>query len=266
MKKLNVFTSLAGMVLFVTLVFTTSCSSDEFFGFEEEDTDIKVQEGLTKSNVSYLSYIDLEKTNCKIMDSIELRKYEEAIQRMVIYNDNGLVNYMAKSSSEINISSNLYNSIVASVQYTNNLLRKHNNIGRVKTQNREGSSNYDCVPVSVSNMGRNAPAYRDACRACTEEDYGWRLRGYVHANKVGPIIRHFHDVTTCTAWYGSQYKDFENCVLLVNDTHAVNAIGYTPQMGIAGSIQYQDNQNNGAVGVVPGNMIYAIFVFKDSIN
>ena len=217
-----------------------SCSSDEFFGFEEQYDfkDDKIDCSIQKK---YDIFISLESYDFKKWTLEDLKKISQAEDRMEIIFNNGTYAIGAKSAYAVNISDSLFNMIKGDYEYTNSILNKnrYKNIKRnIKSDPEDGSLYPNCVPIALTHLKYNAPTYQQAEAECDAVDSAWRNHNGVYSMYVEGLINNHisvYKLTSSTINF-TEYKDLDQCVLLINEgghqDHAVNASYYDPSYGI----------------------------------
>lgn len=279
MKRLNktkgMYALLIAVAACIGITIYGSCSADEdFWGFDEEyiSTENTRAEKMDMSEYLTLSTYDFKKWTEK-----DYRIMEIAEDRMGVYYAESKNKYVieAKNGQNINISDSLYNTIKSQYELTNSILSAKTNhrITRQKRSDPENTPNYNCVPIALSHMGRNAPSYATAELECNAIWSNWRTEG-IPASYVGGIIRLHAQVYSYTDMNAyNETKMLENCVLLIPTDeimygHAVNATYYNPKAGWLHMkrIYYVDYSQDslGKSGTIHPRTIIAIFPFVEN--
>ncbi|AJR04838.1 hypothetical protein [Siansivirga zeaxanthinifaciens] len=106
LKKPNVTTIVASMLLAVVISFTTAC--------ETENT--------TQGDYADAEYLDLEKYHKDKMKEKDFITMFKAIKRLEISRVNGFYKIKESTAEDLNISPKLFNYITAGFDYSNNIL------------------------------------------------------------------------------------------------------------------------------------------------
>lgn len=277
MKRLNklkgMYALLVAVAAMIGVTIYGSCSTDEdFWGFDA----IKTSEENTRSELMDMSeYLTLSTYDFNKWTEEDYRIMEIAEDRMGVYYAESKNKYdiAAKNGKSINISESLYNTIQSQYELTNSILNAKTNhkIIRRKRSNAENTPSYNCFPIALSHMGRNAPSYATAVSECNYYWPNWSNEG-VPDSMVGGIIRLHAQVYSYTDM--NEYNEvtmLDNCVLLIPSDeimygHAVNATRYDPKAGWLHikRIYYVDYSKDslGKSGKIHPRSIIAIFPFE----
>lgn len=276
MKRLNKLKGMYALLIAVAacigITIYGSCSADEdFWGFDEE---FKSTENTRAENMDMSEYLTLSTYDFNKWTEEDYRIMEIAEDRMGVYysESKNRYNIATRNGKSINISESLYNTIQSQYELTNSILNTKTNhkIIRHKRSNEENAPSYNCFPIALSHMGRNAPSYATAVSECNAIWPNWPTEG-VPDSLVGSIIRLHAQVYSYTDMNAySEMTNLENCVLLIPTNeimygHAVNASYYNPKAGWLHMkrIYYIDYSQdpNGKSGKIHPRTIRAIFPF-----
>jgi hypothetical protein len=155
-EKLKLSMTMA--VCFIVALFATSCSNDDFFGFEDETTNLGLlssQNNITsRGYIDTLDYLSISSNSTINLTANEIINLHQAINRIELLTDYGRLS-RPNSGSSYNMSDTLFtlaNKIIANTRSLNLLLANKNE--RVKDGNREGGgfviSGKDCVGQAIA--------------------------------------------------------------------------------------------------------------------
>ncbi len=230
-----------------------------------------IQDNETSSPTLYSQYLEIKHYNISTMTEEEWAVFYEAESRIGIYKENGFFRFRNDNAKDINISEKLYTFIKSQYEHTNYLINKYSTgfLPKIKSSSESGSSQIpDCVPRSISKMGRNNPSYEDACDECDRQDPNWRSNGGVASSLVGSIITHF-DSNITTVLKSSFPEDttisnLNHCVMLIDMgnsiDHAVNATRCSNNRIYYND--YQKNPSNPKSSYIPVSDLTAIYLLN----
>ncbi len=242
MKQIRLMNQLAGIsaFIFVTL-FAASCSSDAFFGFDDDSFDSISSGGnciknvINPSDLDCIEFLDLTNLSLPKMTKEDLEILDKAEARLNITIINGVYNIREKSGSEINISERLFKFIISNFEKTNIIMREtaQTKVKRSKSGNGEVIISNDCVAYAISYMCElDYSTVNSWLSATFGQVYA---QGGVPFDFVPYAVRHFRP----TAYSHSSYptgglfnsNTLSDGVMVINginsnNYHAVNAQSY----------------------------------------
>lgn len=144
MKQINVFKMIVGMTFSILTFAMTSCSSDDFYGFDDEI----IKSGLYDNQ----AFLDLSDYNdLSHLSSNDLTILSEAEKRIDIKLKGGLYEIKYRNGAEVNISERLFNYITENYNHLNTIAKSYGKIKRTKGSGPEsGLMGKDCVPIAIS--------------------------------------------------------------------------------------------------------------------
>ena len=212
------------LVTAFTGIAAISCSSDEFFGFEEWN----IAEEKNIDEADYLESIAKYRDSFRI-DSQNRDLVIDAIKKIGVNKRNGYYVLTCSSGSEAGISEYLYSAISRRFEYTNFLLRtSKRKIPIQKTRNPENQGVYnDCFMVALSHYGDDVPSYETICNYCYTIQSNWPSVGLYLSHMMG-VFYHF-GISVIGVGYLTYSTHLDNAVVVISNPlidHAVNGITY----------------------------------------
>ena len=273
MKQTNKLKMITAMAVSITVsLFTSSCSNDVFFGFDDIDM---LTDQRTDSKFNYYSsvddYLTISSFDVNKWTEKDFISFSESINRLgvsysisehkYIYND--------LSSNDINVSDSLLDCIRIMLGHTNSVISSSTKASTIRIKNRspEGSNNPlpDCVPAAIANMGKNAPTYSTAIAKCDELFPNWRTHNGVPSDSIEFFIECYTPVT--------EYKNLSFCssgvttlpnIVMRFAHHAVNAYRVSIINGL--SVIYYEDHSSTSLGssFILGTEMSQIFPFDNN--
>ena len=270
MKQINFLKRISEISIYVFLCTFTSCSSDDFYGFDYcNDTDSALQINSIKQ-INTTEYLTISSECTDDWTESDYRAFSLAVERIGIsYSEKKHVyEFRTNSAKEINISDSLYNIVINLFEHTNNIFRSHNNknFKNPKSRNCENSFSIpDCVPSAIAWMGQDAPSYSTVVSRCDELFPNWLQNGGISGNAVFSLISEYASVYYCTdmSFCNSTENSLNNIVTLFiwgHLGHAVNAYKCTKYGSVL--IYYHDHSSSSqGDGVMFESELVSIYPF-----
>ena len=225
MKQTNKLKMIAAMAMCVLSFTITSCSSDDFYGFDDY--------GSFSSN-------DIWNNSTQYNDFSSLASVLRKISFYV--DDNGCFHITDRYDEKMGISKSDYDNLVNMMYYTNDLINSDKK-KRTKNNNREGGlpRTPDCFLYTLSHYGHGAPSYEQIALDCDTIFPEWRTYG-VPTEAIDIILRK-HSVNYLSSSNGFSYNivDLDNAMVRLNGvTVVVNGHQYIMNHWVNGQSYYHD--------------------------
>lgn len=251
MKQTNKLKMIAAMAVSVIgVLFVTSCSNDELFGFDDyymDDNNKKLELSnikqsiieIKQSSYDFNEYLDLNNYSLDKMTEAEIEILYKAEGRLNFTIIDGKYIIKEKEAADINISPRLFNYIIRSYEATNRLVdllsKTKPDKKRKKTRNSEewASTSNECLAHAIAYKYNVSFSSVDTWLYSQFGEY-YRNKG-VPSNLVTYCVRHYCSSANSHSSYPSgglfNNHSLHDAVMIIttsdnSKTHAVNAIQY----------------------------------------
>lgn len=266
-NKLKMITVMA--VSIMVALFTASCSNDEFFGFYDE-SELETSLNNCIENYSELCYLDIDSCQKNYSES-DYKIITNALNRIVLYRNNGITHIKEIDYDDLNMSEYLYNVCNNMITHTNGIVYRSqymkNNKRKLNRSPEPGGVWGDCAPVAMTHVLRGtAPSLQQAYEYCDCFQPSWRTIGLYKTNAIAILNQYIASVKRCDGGViSSESKGMDNCLLLLTGDpgHAVNATFFCK--GDPDWIFYCDYWAGGVLGAVQAqdcSVINSVLVWK----
>ncbi len=235
MNKRNYKTIWLTAFAFAAMAVIGCSNNEDYFGLNNDE----VQKSKYTTRASFIDcseYLTISSFDVEKWCKEDYEAFSIAMDRIGVNFSDSQNKYIFNepSGKYINISDSLYKCVIEMFEITNSLFASLGSwdtrmVSRMKSRTAEPSSSVmmDCVPVAISNMGRNAPSKEEVFKKCDELCPDWREKGFPK-DGVEALVKMYASVTTHENLDFCPEKEvmpLDNCVAQIfQGVHTLNAV------------------------------------------